>query len=200
MHAEYLSGALSVLYAGEQPVAAQFGLRAGSVIVGWFTGYDASYAKYSPGLIQLMRLAEGVATTGATTIHMGKGAAKYTHRVKTGDILVGQGTVTAQSVLGAAHRAHTVIARRALQSARQHPTLHDTADTILRRSGLSRRSYGRVLVRLPRQTSRPTPRRIGSGLSKVVNEPNISLYSTADVGFAWRRGLCLAWGMGAECG
>jgi CelD/BcsL family acetyltransferase involved in cellulose biosynthesis len=141
---EHLASTLSVLYAGERPVAAQFGLRAGPLLVGWFTGYDTSYSSYSPGLIQLMRLAEGVAATGATTIHMGKGAQKYTQGLKTGDIFVSQGAVTGRSVLGAAHRARDAVARWALLSARQHPRLHDTADTILRHSGLSSRTYGRV--------------------------------------------------------
>lgn len=141
---DYLSSALSVLYAGDRPVAAQFGLRAGGVVVGWFTGYDAAYSKYSPGLIQLMRLAEGVAATGATTIHMGKGAAKYTRTVKTGDILVSQGTVTTKSLLGTAHQAGAAAVRRAWLTVSHHPALHDPADAILRRSGLSSRTYGRV--------------------------------------------------------
>jgi CelD/BcsL family acetyltransferase involved in cellulose biosynthesis len=141
---DYLASTLSVLYAGEKPVAAQFGLRAGPLVVGWFTGYDTSYSNYSPGLIQLMRLAEGVAAAGVTTIHMGRGAQKYTQGIKTGDVFVSQGAVTGRSVLGTAHRARNAIARWALLSARQHPRLHDTADTILRHSGLSSRTYGRV--------------------------------------------------------
>jgi|SRR5450756_195903 len=141
---DYLSSALSVLYSGDQPVAAQFGLRSESVVVGWFTGYDTKYGKYSPGLIQLMRLAEDIAATGATTIHMGKGARKYTQTVKTGDVFVSQGIVTDRSVLGNAHRVRSAIARWALLSARRYPVLHDTADTILRHTGVSSRTYGRV--------------------------------------------------------
>jgi CelD/BcsL family acetyltransferase involved in cellulose biosynthesis len=143
-HADYLSGALSVLYAGGRPVAAQFGLRAGPVVVGWFTGYDASYRQYSPGVIQLMRLAEGVAATGATMIHMGKGATKYTHTVKTGDIFVSQGTVTARSVLGIAHQTGNAAVRRVWLAVRNHPVLHDPTDALLRRSGLSSRMYGKI--------------------------------------------------------
>jgi CelD/BcsL family acetyltransferase involved in cellulose biosynthesis len=141
---DYLASTLSVLYAGEHPVAAQFGLRAGPLVVGWFTSYDTSYSSYSPGLIQLMRLAEGVAATGATTIHMGRGAQKYTQGIKNGDVIVSQGAVTGRSLLGTAYRTSSAIARWALLSARQHPILHDTADTILRHSGLSSRTYGRI--------------------------------------------------------
>jgi CelD/BcsL family acetyltransferase involved in cellulose biosynthesis len=144
MQTDYLSSAMSVLYAGEQPVAAQFGLRAGPLVVGWFTGYDAHYSSYSPGLIQLMRLAEGTAAAGGTMIHMGRGAQKYTQGLKNGDVFVSQGAVTGRSLLGGAYRAGNAIARWALLSARQHPVLHDTADTILRHSGVSSRTYGRV--------------------------------------------------------
>ena len=42
---DYAGGLLSVLYAGDQPVAAQFGLRTGNLLVGWFTGYDARFAQ-----------------------------------------------------------------------------------------------------------------------------------------------------------
>ena len=143
-HGDYLSGALSVLYAGDRPVAAQFGLRAGAVVVGWFTGYDASYSRYSPGLIQLMRLAEGAAATGVTVIHMGKGAAKYTNTVKTGDIFVSQGTVTARSVLGTAHQASHAVVRRVWLAVGNNPMLHDPADALLRRSGISSRMYGKI--------------------------------------------------------
>ena len=46
---DYLSGLISVLYAGDQPVAAQFGLRAGNILVGWFTAYDARLPGTHPG-------------------------------------------------------------------------------------------------------------------------------------------------------
>src|SRR5258708_6015004 len=72
-----LSGLLSVLYAGDIPVAAQFGLRSRDLLVGWFTGYDARFSKYSPGLIQVRQMARGLASAGIHEIHMGKGAKAY---------------------------------------------------------------------------------------------------------------------------
>jgi CelD/BcsL family acetyltransferase involved in cellulose biosynthesis len=141
---DHLSGLLSVLYAGDQPVAAQFGLRAGDILVGWFTGYDARFAKYSPGLIHLRQMAEQLAATGVCAIYMGKGALRYTKFLRSYDILVAEGVVTGRSVLGTVHAARGASTRWAVRAVRQHPRLHHAADQMLRRSGISRRVYGRL--------------------------------------------------------
>ena len=98
-----LSGLLSVLYAGDQPVAAQFGLRNQSHLVGWYTAYDIRYARYSPGMIHFMQMARELASTSIETINMGKGSLRYAQSLKNGDILVSDGIVTTQSMLGTAH-------------------------------------------------------------------------------------------------
>jgi CelD/BcsL family acetyltransferase involved in cellulose biosynthesis len=143
-YGDYLSGLLSVLYAGDQPVAAQFGLRADRLLIGWFTAYDIRFAKYSPGLIQLMKMAEQLAATGVQEIHMGKGAKSYTENLKNGDIPLAEGIVTSRSVIGAADRVRGVSGRWAVRTVRHHPNLHSAVDWIFRRSGLSRRTYGRM--------------------------------------------------------
>lgn len=144
MREDSLSGLLSVLYAGDQPVSIQFGLRAGSLVVGWFTGYDFECGKYSPGLIMIRLLAEELPGIGADRLHMGKGAARYTGELKNSDVFVGAGTVTSRSALGAAHRLRDAASQRALRTVREHRGLHDTADWLLRRAGVSSRVYGRV--------------------------------------------------------
>jgi CelD/BcsL family acetyltransferase involved in cellulose biosynthesis len=141
---DHLNGLLSVLYAGDQPVAAQFGLRTGNLMVGWFTGYDIRFAKYSPGLIHLMQMAEQLATTGISAISMGKGATKYTQNLKSHDFFVAEGVMTDRSVLGAVHAVRSTSVQWGLRTARRHPTLHHAADCALRVSGLSRRTYGRI--------------------------------------------------------
>ena len=141
----HLSGLLSVLYAGDQPVAAQFGLRAGSLVVGWFTGYDVRFAKYSPGLIQITQLAEELAAAGIRTIDMGGGAKSYyKETLKNDEIFVAQGIVTSRSIVGSAHRFHGALTWSARRTLRQHPGLHQAADQMLRRSGVARRIYGRI--------------------------------------------------------
>jgi CelD/BcsL family acetyltransferase involved in cellulose biosynthesis len=137
-------GLLSVLYAGDQVVAAQFGLRSGSLLVGWYTGYDPRFARYSPGLIHLRHMTEQLASSGIRTISMGKGSTKYTRPLKNDDVLLAEGIVTASSVLGAVHALSDRSAGWAMRTVRKHPRLHRTTDTILRRSGLSRALYGRI--------------------------------------------------------
>ena len=139
-----LAGLLSVMYAGDQPVSIQFGLRADSLLVGWFTGYDVRFRKYSPGFIQIRQMVEELATVGISTLHMGKGAMRYATALKSYDILVGEGVVTDQSILGTAHRIYTATNGWALRTVREHPSLHRTADRMLRRSRVSNHMYGRV--------------------------------------------------------
>ena len=141
---DHLCGRLSVLYAGDQPVAAQFGLCAGNILVGWFTAYNPLFAKYSPGLIHLKQMAEQLAAIGISAIYMGTGAKKYSGILGSYDVLVAQGIVTGRSVLGAVHGVRGDSAWSAVRAVRQHPRLHRAADQILRRSGISRRTYGRI--------------------------------------------------------
>ena len=143
-HEDLVSGQLSVQYAADQPVAIEFGLRTAGLLVGWFTGYNRRFRHYSPGFIHLVKMAEQLAASGIGAISMGKGARKYTQTVKSYDIFVAEGVVTSRSVLGAAHGVRDATARRAVRVVRQHPRLHSAADEILRYSGVSRRTYGRV--------------------------------------------------------
>ena len=141
---DHVRGLLSVLYAGDQPVAAQFGLRAGNLLVGWFTGYDIRFAKYSPGIIHLMQLAEQLAKVNIHAIYMGKGAKRYTEAIKSHDVFVAEGVVTSRSILGAVHGVRGASAQWALRTVRRRPGLHRVADRLLRRSGVSRYTYGRL--------------------------------------------------------
>jgi len=137
------AGVLSVLYAGGQPVAAQFGLRSDRLLVGWFTGYNARYGKYSPGLIHLLRMASNLSAT-VDAIHMGKGARAYTEHLKNQEVMVSDGMVTTRNALGLAHRAVNTASKRALVASRQSPRVHSALDGILRRFGVSKRAYGRL--------------------------------------------------------
>ena len=137
-------GMLSVLYAGGRPIAIQFGLRAGTLLVGWFTGYDIRYRRFSPGMIHLIQLSAHLPSVGVRVLQMGKGAKAYTDTVKNSDIFVAEGVVTNQSVLGAAHWVRSASTRWAERTVRQHPGLHRAADQVLRHGGVARRTYGRI--------------------------------------------------------
>jgi CelD/BcsL family acetyltransferase involved in cellulose biosynthesis len=126
------SGLLSVCYAGDQPVAAQFGLRSESVFAGWFTAYDSRFGKYSPGLIQLMQMAEALAAAGIQTIDLGDGAASYKERLKSHDQFVAEGMAARRPALARAQRARSTMAAWARRQIKQYPPLFRAADRLLR--------------------------------------------------------------------
>jgi CelD/BcsL family acetyltransferase involved in cellulose biosynthesis len=153
----HLNGLLSALYADDQLVAAQFGLRTETLLVGWFIGYKVSFRKYSPGLIHIKALAEEMATAGIRTIDMGGGRKNYyKETMKTGDSYLAQGVVTSRSVLGLAHQVRNVLTWTARRTARQYPGFRCAADQILRRSGLACRIYGRILDPAATRPLKPT--------------------------------------------
>ena len=141
---DHLSGLLSVLRAGGRPVSIQFGLRADDVLVGWFTGFDPAFGKYSPGVLQIRMMTEALGTLDIKTLHMGKGAKCSVRAFKSRDVELGAGTVTAASAFGLTHRMLENAGRQALHTVRRHPALHRAADQVLRRSGASSRFYGKV--------------------------------------------------------
>ena len=136
-HGSGFSGMLSVLHAGDVPVAVNFNPRFDSVLAGWFMAYDPAFSRHSPGLIQLLRLAEGSAALGIRLIDMGKGTKWYKDKMKSGEIIVGEGIVTRRSPLSGLHWARITSSQRAVRAIRRHPPLFHAADWVLRR-------YGRV--------------------------------------------------------
>ena len=146
-HGSHFSGLFSVLYAGDVPVAAHFGLRSGHVLAHWFPAYDTRFSRYSPGLIQHLRMAEQTAGTGIRLIDMGKGAKRYKETLKNGDLFVSEGIAIGRSPLAVAHRARTAPGQWAIRKIRQHPSLFQAADLLLRQYGRASSAF-----RPPHQT------------------------------------------------
>ncbi|MGB5076312.1 MAG: GNAT family N-acetyltransferase, partial [Sphingorhabdus sp.] len=69
--------ALSILFAGSQPVAAHFGLVSCNVLHWWFPAYDLAVQRYSPGLQLIDHCARHAAMEGFSTIDFGKGDDRY---------------------------------------------------------------------------------------------------------------------------
>ena len=142
---DHLTGLLSALYAGDQLVAAQFGLATDNLLVGWFTGYEPSLGKYSPGLIHTKGLAEEMAAAGIRSIDMGGGAKNYyKETMKSYNSYIAQGVVTSRSLLGELQRVSNVITTTARRAAHEHPNLDSAIDHALRLTGVSRRIWGRI--------------------------------------------------------
>jgi CelD/BcsL family acetyltransferase involved in cellulose biosynthesis len=90
---EGFAGILSLLYAGERLVAGHFGMRGKSVWHYWFPAYDPGMARYSPGLILLLKMAEVAPSLGVRTIDLGQGMSLYKQRLMNASVPLASGSV-----------------------------------------------------------------------------------------------------------
>jgi CelD/BcsL family acetyltransferase involved in cellulose biosynthesis len=86
-------GLLSVVYAGDRPIAAHFGMRSRGVLHWWFPAYDPELASYSPGRVLLVELARACAREGIGKLDLGRGVAPYKARAMSGATPVLEGSV-----------------------------------------------------------------------------------------------------------
>ncbi|MBC8355940.1 MAG: GNAT family N-acetyltransferase [Planctomycetes bacterium] len=91
-------GVLSVLYAGDRPIAAHFGMRAGEVLHWWFPAYDRTFANYGPGRVLLAKVAQECESHGIKKIDLGRGVAAYKSLVMSGATEVAVGSVDLRPV------------------------------------------------------------------------------------------------------
>ncbi|MFE6042163.1 GNAT family N-acetyltransferase [Streptomyces sp. NPDC056452] len=129
------SGLLSVLYAGDKPVAAHFGLRSRTVLSCWFPAYDPEFAKFSPGLILHLRMARAAADDGIGMLDMGRGAAEYKDALKTGELTVHEGASVRPGAGAALQWLGREPSRRAHSFVRKRPRLAGAAQRGLERAG-----------------------------------------------------------------
>ncbi|MFE1001301.1 GNAT family N-acetyltransferase [Streptomyces mutabilis] len=134
------TGTLSVLYADGRPLAAHFGLRSATVLACWFPAYDPDFAKYSPGLILHLRMAEAAAAEGIGMLDMGRGPAEYKDSLKTGELPVYEGTATRPGAGAALQWLGREPVRRAHGVVRARPRLASLAVRTLRGAARLRRS------------------------------------------------------------
>jgi CelD/BcsL family acetyltransferase involved in cellulose biosynthesis len=93
------AGLCSVLRVGDQIVAAHLGMRSREMFHYWFPAYHPEFAKYSTGIILLLRLAHALAGTGVRTIDLGKGEAQYKQRLMTDAVELREGYVERPSFI-----------------------------------------------------------------------------------------------------
>ncbi|GGU95050.1 cellulose biosynthesis protein CelD [Streptomyces albospinus] len=132
---ESFTGLLSVLYAGDRPVAAHFGLRSPSVLACWFPAYDPRFAKFSPGLVLHLRMAEAAAAESLAYLDLGRGAKDYKDSLKTREPTVHEGMVTRRHFMALAYRARRAPVRALRHAVLARPELSGPADRLLRRVG-----------------------------------------------------------------
>ncbi|MGV9884142.1 GNAT family N-acetyltransferase [Streptomyces sp. NPDC003006] len=137
---EHFTGVLSVVYAGDRPVAAHFGPTSRTVFAAWFTAYDPELRYYSPGLLMHLRMAEAAGRQGVRLMDMGRGEKEYKDWLKTRELRVGEGFATRPHPVAAAHRLWRRPVRGLRNTVLAHPTLREPADRLLKTVGTLRTS------------------------------------------------------------
>jgi CelD/BcsL family acetyltransferase involved in cellulose biosynthesis len=140
---EACSGVLSMLYAGDRPVAGHFGLAGGPVLTYKFPAYDADVGYYSPGLILNLRLAEAAAAAGLREINLGPGDFDYKQRFKSHDVMMGEGRVARPSVRAGIRWVRSEPIRHFTHLVVSTPGLRHAADLTLKRIGQLRTALRR---------------------------------------------------------
>ncbi|WP_405654798.1 GNAT family N-acetyltransferase [Streptomyces sp. RK9] len=129
------AGVLSVLYAGGAPIAAHFGPRSERVLVCWFPAYDPDFARYSPGLLLHLHMAEAAAADGIAHIDLGRGQKQWKDSLKTRELTVSEGWVALRHPMAIGHRVHRAPVRALRNTVVGRPELFGPADRLLKRLG-----------------------------------------------------------------
>ena len=95
-------GILSALYASDRMIAGHVGMRSGGVLHYWFPSYDPEFARYSPGLVLLLKIAGWAQEAGIRKIDLGKGDALYKQRLSNASARVAEGSVEVSAPIRAA--------------------------------------------------------------------------------------------------
>ncbi|MFG2029928.1 GNAT family N-acetyltransferase [Streptomyces sp. NPDC048825] len=133
-----LTGLLSVLYSGDQPVAAHFGLRSERVLACWFPAYDTRFYRYSPGLMLHLRMAEEAAAAGLDYMDLGRGASEHKETLKTRELTVAEGWAALPSAGAVAHWLSRAPAERLCDAVLERPHLRRAARRTLNGLGMIR--------------------------------------------------------------
>jgi CelD/BcsL family acetyltransferase involved in cellulose biosynthesis len=116
MESDRFAGMLSLLYAGNNLVAGHFGMRSRCVWHYWFPAYNPRFAKYSPGLLLLLKMAEHAPQMGLRTLDLGTGLTLYKRRLMNASVSVAEGSVERPSWLslirGARRKAKRLVQMR----------------------------------------------------------------------------------------
>ncbi len=137
---EACTGTLSVLYVAERAVAIHFGLRSSSGLACWFPAYDVNLAKYSPGLVLHLAMAEAAAAAGLRYLDLGRGDEEYKQSLKTGDVIVGEGCSERPSAAALVRRLQRSPRRIGQYAISRSPALRRGGRRILRTLGSLRSS------------------------------------------------------------
>jgi CelD/BcsL family acetyltransferase involved in cellulose biosynthesis len=122
------AGQLSLLYAGDTLVAGHFGLRSKDVLHYWFPVYAKAFAKYSPGIVLLIKLAQYASANGIKRIDIGTGQDRYKEQFRTHTIPLAVGSVHVPSLIS----LYRAVKRAAVPSIRATTATGVSASALVR--------------------------------------------------------------------
>lgn len=93
------SGALLSLENAGRPIALRFGMRTCRGFHAWFSSYDQSLARYSPGLLLFYAMAKSAEAIGLSWIDLGKGGQSYKRQLMSRSVQLCEGSVVSSRAL-----------------------------------------------------------------------------------------------------
>jgi CelD/BcsL family acetyltransferase involved in cellulose biosynthesis len=124
---------LSMLYAGETPIACALDFRSRHYLAGWHSAYSPEFGKYSPGSIRHLFAVEQLAAAGIQLYELGDES--YQERFKNNDAYFTTGTVTAGPFAASVHRAQSISYNYTRRMIKRFPFAYRVADGVLQRMG-----------------------------------------------------------------
>ena len=122
-------GILSVLLAGERMIAVNLYLVGPRYLCGWQVAYDRDFARFSPGTMMFLALAEEAASRGITRIDLGYGQEHYKFRLGTPSYTVAGGAVWATHAEAVGRACYRRLVNTLLHRREQQPELESGATT-----------------------------------------------------------------------
>jgi CelD/BcsL family acetyltransferase involved in cellulose biosynthesis len=103
---EGFAGLLSVLYAGDRPVAIHLGPRSASVWHYWLPAHDddPALSRTSPGLLLILAMAQHAEELGLRALDFGRGEARHKREFANSEVALAEGWIGTRSVTAALMR------------------------------------------------------------------------------------------------
>jgi CelD/BcsL family acetyltransferase involved in cellulose biosynthesis len=103
------AGVLGTLYAGDQLVAAHFGMKSGRVLYYWFPAFNPAFSKYTPGWLLVEALLRTAGNLDCDTIDLGPGGEPYKDYFSNVQIPVSGGYIELPGAINLARRSYRAI-------------------------------------------------------------------------------------------
>ena len=132
------TGAVSVLYLGDEPAAIALTLRSHNAMTCCITGYNQRHAAHSPGTVLLGRIIESAAGLGLATVDLGEGDQEYKRAQMTEQLALPHGLLWRPGVTAAACLARDTAGVAARDFITSRPRLRSGTRAVLRRYGALR--------------------------------------------------------------